>query len=580
MDKNIETQAQTKPKSSPLVRLLKPYLKTLILSLLIILAANGLNLFLPRLVGNYIDAFQKDQGSLSIMNYTILGVLVFEIFALAVLQGGITTYLSEKIAKDLREKLIKKLSKSSFSFVNKYGASDLITIFTSDVNNVKSVISQGIVYLLTAVFLLVGSCVMLLITNAYLATIALSILPVIIIVFVVIFRQISPLFRKAQQNISKVNQVVNESIFGSSLVRVINSQSWEEKKFQKVNREARGISLNIISLFSLLIPSINLISNLATVLILFIGGSLIVNNSLTFGQFASFITYFNLLIMPIFILGFTSQGLSRGLISYQRIEDILEAPNEDFDGNYDKEIKGAISVKDLNLIINGKHILKDINFEIKPGSRTAILGPTGAGKSQLFTMLIGLNHPTSGEILIDGVKLPEWSKKQLLSQIGIVFQDSLVFQGSLKENIVFSNLVSEENLNNAVFTSKLDEFVESLENGLETQISERGASLSGGQKQRLMLARSLAIEPKILLLDDFTARVDNQTEKEIWQRLQDKYPNLTLVSITQKIDAVKDFDQIIVLMEGELVGIGTHDELLKNNSEYQSIYSSQQVLED
>jgi ATP-binding cassette, subfamily B, bacterial len=572
---------EKKPKKpSSLLQIFRPYLGLFSLSLAVIMAANGLNLILPKLIGNYIDSYQQNQGLLTNQSYVVLGVLVTGIFVLATLQTIITIYLSEKIARDLRNKMINKISKSSFSFVNNIGASELITSFGSDVNNVKSIASQGLVYFLTAIILLVGSCVMLLITNWFLALIAISILPVVIILFGFIFGKISPLFKKSQLNLSQINQVVNESIFGSSLVRVLNSQTWEEEKFKKVNKTSRDISLEIVSLFSLLIPCINLVSNLAVVVILYVGGRQIVDSSLTLGEFTSFITYFNLLITPIFILGFTSQSFSRGFVSYGRIEKVLNAPDEVENGHHISQIKGNILVKDINLEMGGRKVLQNINFEIKPGTRTAIIGPTGAGKSQLFNLLIGLSRSTSGEILVDDVALGEWDKDNLLSQIGLVFQDSLVFRGSIKENIVFSNLVSQENLDNAVYTSRLDEFVDSLESGLETQVSERGSTLSGGQKQRLMLARSLALEPKILLLDDFTARVDTQTEEEIWKRLKQNYPQITLVSITQKIEAVKNFDQIIVLMEGELVGVGKHDQLLKTNTEYQQIYSSQQTVEN
>jgi ATP-binding cassette, subfamily B, bacterial len=572
---------EKKPKKpSSIVQIFKPYLGIFTFSLIIILFANGLNLVLPKLIGNYIDIYQQNQALLTNQSYLLLGLLVLGIFVLATVQTVMTIYLSEKIARDLRNKMINKISKSSFSFVNNIGASELITTFGSDVNNVKSIASQGLVYFLTAIILLIGSCIMLLITNWFLALIAISILPIVIVLFGFIFGRISPLFKKSQLNLSQINQVVNESIFGSSLVRVLNSQKWEEEKFKKVNGTARDISLEIVTLFSLLIPCINLVSNLAVVVILYVGGRQIVDSSLTLGQFTSFITYFNLLITPIFILGFTSQSFSRGFVSYARIEKVLDAPDEAENGNHKAEIKGNIAVKDIDLDMGGRMVLQKINFEIKPGTRTAILGPTGAGKSQLFNLLIGLSQPTSGEVMIDGVALSDWDRDNLLSQIGLVFQDSLVFRGSIRENIVFSNLVSQENLNNAVYTSKLDEFVDALENGLETNISERGSTLSGGQKQRLMLARSLALRPKILLLDDFTARVDNQTEQEIWQRLKQNYPQITLVSITQKIDAVKDFDQIIVLMEGELVGVGTHEQLLKTNPEYQQIYSSQQTVEN
>ena len=228
-EKKSKTETNPKPKKpSPLIQLFKPYTGLFVVSLVVILLSNVFNLLLPKLVGNYIDIFQKNSADLTNSSYLWLGVLVFGIFIMATVQIVLTTYLSEKIANDLRNKLINKISGSSFSFVNKTGPSELITTFSSDINNVKSIASQGLVYFLTAIILLIGSSIMMLITNWYLALIAMSILPIVIAVFAFIFSRISPLFRKSQLNLSKINQVVNESIFGSSLVRVLNSQKWEE----------------------------------------------------------------------------------------------------------------------------------------------------------------------------------------------------------------------------------------------------------------------------------------------------------------------------------------------------------------
>ncbi len=560
-----------------IIKLLKPYWLLFSISLVIIVVANTLNLLLPRLIGDFIDQYNVS-NQLAYNNYVALAGLIVGIFVLATVQVFINIYLSELMARDMRRDLMEKISKSSYRFVNETGPNNLLTNFTSDISNVKSIASQGIVYFLTAIILLIGSCVMLFLTNTYLAMFAVGILPIVIVVFIYIFSRVTPLFSASQENIGKINQVVNENIFASSLVRILNSQGWEQRKFSKVNANSRDISLNIVNLFSLLIPTINLVSNMAVVLILYIGGRQIISNQLTVGEFTSFITYFNLLITPIFILGFTSQSFARGLVSFTRIQEVMKAQSQPHSGNYHAEIKGGFEINNLELTIKGDSILDNLNFTIKAGSKTAILGPTGAGKSQLFNLLIGLNPPTSGKINLDGVDLQEWSQDSLLSQVGIVFQDSLVFQGNILDNISFSEKILQSNIDKAIYTSKLDDLILELPDGLMTQVSERGSSLSGGQKQRLMLARSLVLNPKVLLLDDFTARVDNATEREIWQRLKDNYPQTTLISITQKIDSIKDFDQIIVLMEGELIGIGTHDQLLKSSPEYKQIYQSQQTV--
>jgi len=566
-------------KLSNILIFLDKYKTEIIISLLLIFGFNLLSLWIPKGIGDFIDRYSKqDRFFLNPETSGMLVLIVLLVFVLSIFQSFYSTYLSEKIAFDLRSKLLAKLATADYKFISKTGGGEILTLFTSDISNVKSIASQGIVYLLTAILLLLGSVTMLVVTNLKLGFLAVSILPIIILVFYLIFKKITPLFGVSQKNLSQLNQVVIENILAAGLVRVLNSADWENSRFDKINQNSRDISLRIIGLFSALIPIINLVSNLAIIVILFAGSRMIINGDLTLGQFTSFITYYSLLITPIFILGFTSQGFARGVTSFERIDKILQTRVLKSTGNIKKEIKGNYLVKNVFLENNGKKILNNINFEIKPGTRVAIVGPTGAGKSQLLSLLIGLEKPTSGQILLDNTDIQDWDKSSFLSQAGIVFQDSLVFGGSLKENIVFSNMVLSEDLEQAIYVSKLDEFIETLENGLDTVVSERGADLSGGQKQRLMLARSLAGRPKILLLDDFTARVDNQTETEIWYRLDKTYPDITLVSITQKIESIKDFDQIIVLSQSEILGVGTHGYLLDNCPEYLQMNESQKNL--
>jgi ATP-binding cassette subfamily B protein len=232
-------------------------------------------------------------------------------------------------------------------------------------------------------------------------------------------------------------------------------------------------------------------------------------------------------------------------------------------------------VQDLVLSHGERNVLKGVSFDIAPRTRTAILGPTAAGKSQLLYAMTGLLTPTSGQVFYDGLPIDDYTRDSLYAQIAFVFQDSNLFNLSLRENIAFNAKVDEAQLNKAIETAELGAFIAGLPQGLDTVAAERGLSLSGGQKQRLMLARALATNPKILFLDDFTARVDVQTETRILANVRQNYPDLTLISITQKIDPIKDFDQIILLMEGEVLAVGAHDELCRTSPEYGQILRSQ-----
>jgi ATP-binding cassette subfamily B protein len=317
------------------------------------------------------------------------------------------------------------------------------------------------------------------------------------------------------------------------------------------------------------------VANLATLVILALGGHFVISGKLSLGDFAAFNSYVTILIFPIIIIGFMSNLIAQATTSYERIDQVLKAPETADTGTIDKPLEGKIELKDISVLYDGKPALKAVSLLIEPGSRTAIIGPTAAGKTQLLYLLTSLVKPDEGVVEFDGTKIDDFKKETFHSQIGFVFQDSVMFNMSLRENIAFSDTVTDESLQKAIDTAELSEFIDSLPNRLDTMVSERGTSLSGGQKQRIMLARALALNPKILLLDDFTARVDPQTEKKILQNVRVNYPGLTLISVTQKISPVKDYDQIILLMEGELIAAGKHETLRSTCPEYVQIYESQ-----
>jgi ATP-binding cassette subfamily B protein len=299
---------------------------------------------------------------------------------------------------------------------------------------------------------------------------------------------------------------------------------------------------------------------------------------MTLGNYAAFSSYLAILIFPILIIGFMSNIIAQAQASYGRVSEVLNAPEGKNTGTVKAPLKGEVATTGINLLFGGKPTLKDVNLELKPKTKTAIIGPTAAGKTQLLNLLIGLTEPTSGSIAYDGINIKEYDEEDLHKQVGLVFQDSIIFNISLRENIAFNTEVSEVALNKAIETAELRDFIDSLPEKLNTIVSERGGSLSGGQKQRIMLARALALDPKILYLDDFTARVDSNTENKILENISKNYPNLTLLSVTQKISSVEHYDQIILLMEGEVIGKGTHEHLMGTSPEYVQIYNSQQSV--
>ena len=567
-----------KKSGDNLFSLLKPYSGLVFLLVLLTVLANGLNLAVPKIIANAIDTFTAGTFVLKDM-MVIFCVIAIGIFVFTYLQNIVQVYAAERVARDLRTRLAAKISQQDHAFIGRVTPAKLLTNLTSDVDAIKSFVSQAIASIISSVFLIVGASILLILTNWRLAIAVLIIVPVIGITFFVVLRKVRKLFARAQEAIDWLNKVINESILGSALIRLVNSQQYEYQKFLDANTEAKSISLSILNLFASLVPLVTFLMNVATLLILMLGGHFVIAGTMSLGGFTAFNSYLAILIFPILIISFMSNVIAQAAASYARIGVVLNAEDAKDTGTITTPLLGTVALADVSLQFGEKVILKAVSFIAKPQTRTAIIGPTAAGKTQLLYILTGLVTPTTGTVLYDGKNIEDYNKEKLHAQVGFVFQDSILFNLTLRENIAFSNAVHDEDLQKAIATAELNDFISTLPDGLDTIVSERGTSLSGGQKQRVMLARALTLNPKILLLDDFTARVDTPTEKKILNNITANYPNTTLISVTQKINAVEHYDQIMLLMEGEVVAVGTHEKLLETCPEYVQIYNSQESTE-
>jgi ATP-binding cassette, subfamily B, bacterial len=572
-----KTNHKEKPENyskANLFSLLARYRGIIFLLILFALAGNASNLVIPKIISHSIDSYTAGK-----FNYfTLIGqffIATISIFVFTYIQNILQTLASERVAKNLRSQLSDKISRQGLPFILKANPSKLLTNLTSDMDSVKMFISMAIVNIVSSLFMIIAIFALMLIINWKLALTVIAIVPIILATFFIVLRKVKVLFRKSREVIDSLNKVINESIMGSALIRVLNSQQPEYEKFLAANNDARNLGLSILRLFAIMIPIIMFVSNLAIVSILALGGHFVVINHMTLGQFAAFYSYLAMLIFPILMIGFMSNIIAQASASYQRIYDVLKSPDMPETGTVTKELEGNIKLENVSLSFGEKPVLKNISFRIEKNSRTAILGPTAAGKSQLLNLLSHLMIVNSGNIEFDGVLIQDYRKESFHSQVGLVFQDSVIFNMSLRENIAFSDKVTDEMLRKAIETAELNEFIESLPRKLDTIVTERGTSLSGGQKQRIMLARALATNPKILLLDDFTSRVDRKTENKILCNIENNYPDLTLISVAQKVSSVKNFDLIILLMEGEIIAQGKHKDLLASCLEYVQIYNSQ-----
>jgi ATP-binding cassette, subfamily B, bacterial len=563
--------------------LISQYKTSLGALLFFVIIVTALSLAVPNLTGEIIKGLEAGRNDWNLI--WILGGVTVALFAIETLQVIVGAKFREQVGFDLRGKLMDKVTTQNYTKVNEIGIGQIITLFGSDVNNVKDIMAGELINSVKALLLFVGAIILLFVTNWKLGLIAFVSLPVIILAFGWIFKSVTKYFKLAQENQTNLNNTISQNVYGNNLIRVQNSQTWETEKYNYHTNESRKISFKIIEAFSALIPIINTITSWTTFGILYFGAITYIAGQIKLGDINAYITYYALLSGPIFIIGFNSQGIARMGVSLKRINELMNAKEENIplsgaaqgagvpDRTFKEIIKNGLEIKDVNLEYSGKTVLKNINLKIPLGQKTAILGPTGAGKSLLINLLTGMIKPTSGQVLVDDVEISNWDQDYIKDRMTTVFQESLIFSGDLRQNIVLNREFDQTKFDAALETSTLDELYKT-----KGDVSELGGNLSGGQKQRLTLARALYNRPQILLLDDFTARVDSATESKIQKLLAQNYPETTIVSISQSIETIKNYNQIILVMEGELLAVGTHEKLMTSSPEYRQIEASQRIL--
>jgi ATP-binding cassette subfamily B protein len=573
MPPETQVKAGTRKKQS-IFSLLAPYKSQVSVLALLTVISSGLGLILPKLISHGIDNYIHHTLVIKTLVFRF-GAVILGMYITAYLQSIMQVYASERVARDLRNTFADKISRESYAFIERITPSKLLTNLTADIDSIKLFIGQAIAALISSAVIVLGSGVLLLSINWKLGLVVLIIVPIIGGLFMFIFARVRVLIKQSREIIDRLNKVINESVLGAALIRVLHSESFEALKFEGANSDARALSIRILKMFAFLIPVITFVSNLALLAILALGTKFILGGTMTLGDYSAFNSYVGLFIFPLLILGVMSSVMSQATASYERIQEVLETKDEKAPGTVEKVLDGEIEFRHVTQKYGEKEVLKDISFKVPAKTKTAIIGPTAAGKTQLLYLLTGLTHPGSGEVLYDGLPIDAYENVSLSRQVGFVFQDSIIFNLTLRENIAFGDAVTEETLKKALDTAELGDFIESLPQGLDTVVSERGSSLSGGQKQRIMLARALSLDPKVLLLDDFTARVDRKTEEKILDNVARNYPDLTLVSVTQKIASVEKYDKIILLMEGEIIAEGKHEDLMHTSPEYVQIFDSQ-----
>jgi ATP-binding cassette subfamily B multidrug efflux pump len=563
-------------------RFLKGYWLMIVGMFISLLVSTGATLIVPRLAQTIIDeGIARRNGSLVLWLSLamILFAVVMALFQFA--QGALGARVAHGSAYDMRNELYAKIQSLSFSYHDRAQTGQLLTRATSDVETVQRFVGQGFIMLLSAVFMMAGSLVLLLVANWRLALIMVVIIPLTFAIFSVFSRRAMPLFKQVQQRLANLNTVLQENLAGVRVVKAFVREDYETKRYEAANREFYELNIQVNRLLSLAFPSIFGISNVATLLVYWLGGNQVISGNLTVGQLVAFTNYVMIAFFPVMMIGILVSFLSSAAASAERVFEILDVRSEVVekpDAIPLPPISGRVAFENVTFRYyeSGEPVLKNVSFVAEPGQTIALLGATGSGKSTIINLIPRFYDVSEGRVTIDGYDVRDVTLESLRAQIGIVLQESTLFEDTIRENIAFGRPdASLEEIIEAAKAAEAHDFIMSFPDGYETHVGERGVTLSGGQKQRIAIARALLMNPKILILDDATSSVDLATEYRIQKALQRLMKGRTSFVIAQRIATVLNADQILVLDKGEIVARGTHEELLESSEIYAQIYSSQ-----
>lgn len=498
--------------------------------------------------------------------------------------GGIvySTRTALSFAADLRSALFEKILSFSSQGMEKHETGPLITRLTDDIAQTQGLVMNGLRLLIRAPLTMIGALGMAVLTSPSLSPIMLVMIPLLSLVLFIVIRKAFPRFRQVQDRLDQVNAVIQESISGIRVIKSFVQESHESRRFEERNDEMTRFSIQAARLVSLIFPLMFLLINMGVVSVLWFGGLNVISGNLEVGQVVAFINYLLLLLYSLLMMGMVLMNISRAEASAVRIVELLDEPTPPVTGTlrqHEASLPAALSMDQVSFCFNTGHcdpILHNISFQVSPGETVAIMGVIGSGKTTLLHLIPRLLVPGSGIIKVDGLDIRDIHPESLRARIGFVHQTPLLFTGTIAENIRFGYPEATElEIWNALKAAQAAEFVKALPEGLNHIISQKGKNLSGGQKQRLAIARALVRKPTLLLLDDCTSALDSKTEEALLNALDSSFNQVTILMVVQRISTARRADRIILLEDGAIAGIGSHDTLLRENKLYQDICDSQ-----
>ncbi|MEC5238216.1 ABC transporter ATP-binding protein [Bacillus mycoides] len=565
-----------------LLQYLKPYMFFAIIGPLFMVLEVAMDLIQPTIMQHIIDVGIANRD----LNYVIkMGLLMIGAAAIGLIGGlGCMMYSTKaavNFATDIRKDVFAKIETFSSKNRDSFGTGKLLTIVTNDITSIQSAMTMTLRVLVRGPLLFIGSIIIVFVTARDLFPILLVVVPVLLVAIVLIAGQSSGSFKRVQEALDKVNTKLQENLSGVRVIKAYVRQKYEIAQFEKVNTSLTEINIRAIQIISLMMPIIMLVVNSGIVATLWIGGEKVFNGTLQVGAILAFINYLNIILMSLMSISMVFIQIARAFPSADRVQQVLHTEVDittEGDVYEPKQVGGNVEFKNVSYSYtkNNEYVLKDISFTVHKGEKIGIIGSTGSGKSTLAKLLPRLYDVDQGEICIDDVNVKAYDLQKLRASIGFVPQKALLFSGSIEENLRYGkeNATYDE-LELASSSACATEFINKLEDSYEYNLTQGATNLSGGQKQRISIARALVRKPSILVLDDSTSAVDAKSEAVIQEALRTRYSGTTTFLIASKISSIIDADKILVLNNGELVGNGTHEDLLATCEVYQEIYLSQ-----
>lgn len=543
-----------------------------------------LDLALPDYMGKIVDLIEQ-QGTIN--EILIQGLKMLGIVAGSVLSTIIVSYLAARVAagfaKRVRRAVFTKINSFSMEEMEKFSTASLITRTTNDITQIQQVITMFLRMAFSAPVMAIGAIVKIVGKSGTLSWITAVAIILLLSILILIFSLVSPKFKKMQKLTDKINGVTRENLTGIKVVRAYNAEKIQEEKFDKVNTELTKTDLFINRVFSIMTPGMQLIMGGLSLAIVWVGAYLIAGGSISLAVMTTFTQYAMKVIISFLMLSVLFIMVPRGFVSGNRIYEVLKTENKIINGTVTtSEEEGTIEFKNVSFKYpdSDDYVLKNISFSVNKGETVAFIGSTGSGKSTLINLVPRFYDATEGEVLVDGINVKEYDLNSLYKKLGYVPQKSFLFSGTVEENIKYGDEnATKEQVNHALKTAQAS-FVEKLEGGLNYPISQGGKNVSGGQRQRLAIARAIVKKPEIFVFDDSFSALDYKTDKALRKTLKKETAGATSLIVAQRIGTIMDANKIIVLDKGEMVGIGTHKELMENCKIYQEIAYSQLSKEE